>query len=333
MQILAGDIGGTNTRLIWSGRDDTGKRITIERTYPSANYVSLIQVIEVFLSELSITHAIDAACFAIAGPVELGTAVVTNLPWKVSEKELSSMLSASGVKLINDFVAVAHGISDLQNTDMLVLQEGITSDNVSGHLNAAVIGAGTGFGASHRVWMDNQYQVFSSEVGHTSFAPENAEQSRLLAWLQKRHSHVSLEMLLSGNGLVTIHHFLHEVMGLHDSLIITDTMENIDPAQIIAEQALSGNDIVCEKALDIFIEIYGAAASNVALHYYPVQELYIAGGIAPKIKDKMSGSLFINAFLNKGPMSENMKKITIKLINQDRVGLYGALAKARVLYS
>lgn len=331
MQILAGDIGGTHTRLICSGMSDAGKRIAVEKSYPSANYAGLTQLIEVFFSEHSITRAIGAACFAIAGPVESGVAIVTNLPWVISEKELSSNLSTPRVKLINDFVAAAHGISDLQNTEMLVLQQGLIFEEESAHPNAAVIGAGTGFGASHRVWMDDSYQIFSSEAGHAGFAPENAEQNRLLAWLQKKHSHVSLEMLLSGNGLVTIHHFLHEVVGLHDSLVITDAMKKIDPAQIIAEQALLGNDIVCQKALDIFIDIYGAAASNVALHYYPVHELYIAGGIAPKIKEKMLGPRFINAFFNKGLMSANMKKITIKLITQDKVGLYGALAHAHTL--
>lgn len=333
MQILAGDIGGTNTRLICLDIFESERHVLAEKSYPSADYSNFIQVLDVFLSEHDVTNPVDAACFAVAGPVESGVATVTNLSWIISEKELGDKLQTARVKLINDFVAASYGIAELQDTDMLVLQQGLISNEKLEHPDAAVIGAGTGFGASHRLWLNDRYQVFPSEAGHVGFAPENAEQTELLAWLQKQYSHVSLEMLLSGNGLLTIYHFLHEVAGLPESLLVNEAMQKIDPAQVITEQALLDGDDLCQKALEVFIDIYGAAASNVALHYYPVNELYIAGGIAPKIKDKMSGQRFVNAFLNKGLMSVNMNKITIKLITQDKVGLFGALSQARTLYA
>jgi len=329
MQILAGDIGGTNTRLICAGVSENGRHILAEKNYPSANYSGLIQVIDVFLAEHEIAGPVDAACFAIAGPVESGVARVTNLPWVISEKELINKLHTPRVKLINDFVAAAYGIPDLQESDILLLQRGLAPDKKSVHSDAAIIGAGTGFGASHRVWLNDGYRVFSSEAGHAGFAPENAEQNELLAWLQTKHAHVSLEMLLSGIGLVTIYHFLCEVAGLPESMVINEAMQQTDPAQVITEQALLENDVVCQRALNVFIDIYGAAASNVVLHYYPVNELYIAGGIAPKIQDRMLDQRFLQAFSNKGPMSANMKKITIKLITQDKVGLHGALSQAQ----
>jgi glucokinase len=150
-------------------------------------------------------------------------------------------------------------------------------------------------------------------------------------------------MLLSGQGLVTIYRFLHETTGLPETLGLfdnagdsksddrVDSSQEIDYARLITEQALSKKDDLCQQTLNIFIDIYGAAAGNVALHYYPLNELYIAGGIAPKIKTKMSEQRFIKAFLNKGVMSANMKKITVKLITQEKVGLYGALAQAQSL--
>ncbi|MDH5612974.1 MAG: glucokinase [Gammaproteobacteria bacterium] len=329
MQILAGDIGGTHTRLICADVSNGGHHILVEKSYSSADYGGLVQVIDVFLSEHNIMHPVDAACFAIAGPVESGAAKVTNLPWIITEKDLSVQLHTPRVKLINDFVAAAYGASDLQESDMLVLQQGSGVGKKSAHPEAVIIGAGTGFGASHRVWLNDHYQVFSSEAGHAGFAPENAEQNRLLGWLQKKYSHVSLEMLLSGKGLITIYQFLHEVGDFSEALTIQQAMRETDPAQVIAEHALLEDDDLCQKALDIFVDIYGAAASNVVLHYYPVTELYIAGGIAPKIKDRMSAPRFLKAFLNKGLMSVNMKKLTIKLVTQDKVGLYGALAYVR----
>ncbi|MDT8452511.1 MAG: glucokinase [Gammaproteobacteria bacterium] len=342
MQVLAGDIGGTTTRLIAAVINDGKQQIIAEESYPSADYNGLIQAIDRFLSQHAITTPIHAACFAVAGPVEAGVSAVTNLPWVISEKQLSQHLKTSRISLINDFVAAAYGISTLGEDDTLMLQQGLAG-NRTGTPPAVVIGAGTGLGVSHRVWLDDRYQAFPSEAGHAGFAPENAGQTRLLAWLQKQHAHVSLEMLLSGQGLVTIYRFLHEVAGLPDTLGLAnnkvgskgddsvDSPQQADHARLITEQALLEKDDLCQQTLNIFIDIYGAAASNVALHYYPVDELYIAGGIAPKIKTKMAEPRFIQAFLNKGVMSDNMKKITIKLIIQDKVGLYGALAQAQAL--
>jgi glucokinase len=346
MRILAGDIGGTTTRLIAAVVKVGEQQIIAEENYPSADYNGLIQAVDQFLSQHAITASIHAACFAVAGPVEAGTAAVTNLPWVISEKELSQYLKTPRISLINDFVAAAYGISTLGENDTLILQPGLAGNKTGAPPAAAVIGAGTGLGVSHRVWLDGCYQAFSSEAGHVGFAPANAEQTRLLAWLQKKHAHVSLEMLLSGQGMITIYHFLHEVVGLPDILGLVNnkagsttgndsvaTPQQADYARLITEQALSESekDDLCQQTLNIFIDIYGAAASNVALHYYPLDELYIAGGIAPKIKTKMAEPRFIQAFLNKGVLSDNMKKITIKLITQDKVGLYGALARAQTL--
>jgi len=331
MHILAGDIGGTNTRLIFAEVAEGEQRVVAEKSYLSSQYSGLIELINIFLSEYAITKKIDAACFAVAGPVEYGIASITNLPWVIREQQLVETLKTPGVKLINDFAAAAHGISTLHDNDTLTLQQGTKINKKLPNRDVVVIGAGTGFGVAHIIKRNNHDHIHSSEAGHVGFAPGNALQSQLLSWLQINHSHVSLEMLLSGKGLLTIYHFLHEVTGMHESFKTHEAMQKNDPAQVISENALLESDALCQKTLDMFIDIYGAAASNVALHYYPVDELYIAGGIAPKIKTRMMEPRFIDAFLNKGVMTSNMKKITIKLIVQDKVGLYGALLNARDL--
>ena len=328
MRILAGDIGGTNTRLILAEAADKGRHILAENIYPSAEYSGLAQVIAQFLSENNQTALIDAACFAVAGPVKSGVVSVTNLPWVISEEILKDVLHTNTVNLINDFVAVSYGISELRDEDILFFQKGITVNNRLVNPSAAIIGAGTGLGVSHRVWLNGEYHVLPSEAGHTGFAPENDQQSGLLSWLQKKNTHVSLEMILSGKGLLTIYEYLRDVSALPESVETIEAMKRSDPAQVITGLALTNTDELCQKALDCFIDIYGAAAGNTALYYYPVDELYIAGGIAVKIKDRLQGRRFIDAFSNKGLMSSNMKELTIKLIVQDRVGLYGALAHA-----
>ena len=328
MNFLVGDIGGTNTRLLFANMKGNVCEGFYEKSYSSNNYSNLTEVIHHFLLDCEITDSIDAACFAIAGPVENGVVSVTNLPWIIKEEQLKEDLHTSDVKLINDFLAVAIGITELKDNDLVIVQEG--QDQVNS--DAAIIGAGTGLGAAHLVWTDNYYHPYTSETGHTGFSPENTLQSELLMWMQKQYSHVSLEMLLSGKGLVSIYQFLHEIKNFDESLRVMDDMKLKDPAKVITEYALSDEDDLCQATLACFIDIYGAAAGNVALNYYPIGELYIAGGIAAKIKEKMMSPAFIHAFVNKGLLTSNMKKITIKLIVQDKVGLYGALAKLKSTY-
>lgn len=328
MNFIAGDIGGTNTRLLFVNMNKNVCGDFYEKSYSSQNYSNLTEIINIFLSDCKITDSIDAACFAIAGPVQNGTVSVTNLPWVINDEQLKQDLHTNDVILINDFLAIAIGITELNENDFVIVQDGQEQVNS----DAAIIGAGTGLGAAHLIWSDNHYHAYTSETGHTGFAPENTLQSELLMWMQKQYSHVSLEMLLSGKGLASIYQFLHETKDFNKSLRVTDDMKLKDSAQVITEYAISGDDDLCQATLACFVDIYGAAAGNVALNYYPIGELYIAGGIAVKIKDKIVGSAFIQAFTDKGLLSSNMKKITIKLITQDKVGLYGALAMLKATY-
>jgi glucokinase len=331
MQVLAGDIGGTNTRLVLAEVNESGRQILFEKSYPSAEYSGLVQVLDIFLAENGISLPVETACFATAGPVKSGVVSVTNLPWVISEAQLRDVLHTPKVVLINDFVAVGYGISVLEQSDFLVLQQGQPDDNEQHH-DAAVVGAGTGLGVSHLVWLEDRYQPYSSEAGHVGFAPENVQQGELLAWLQQQYSHVSLEMLLSGSGLVRIYNFLHEVAGLSESSVIIESMQEENPAQVITEHALLEDDDLCLKTLEMFLDVYGSAAGNAALHYYPVSDLYVAGGIAAKISTKMTDGRFINAFVNKGAMSSVLENISVKVITQEKVGLYGALSYAQKMY-
>lgn len=325
MKLLAGDIGGTNTRLLYAEVNAKGRHVISEKSYASSEYSEFNQVLTTFLHEHNITDTIDAACFSVAGPVLSGIVTVTNLPWVISENELGKTFKIAKVKLINDFISVVYGIAELKDIDTVTLQQGDIK-NSSVNPDAVVIGAGTGLGVAHRIWLNDHYHALSTEAGHAGFAPENEQQCQLLQSLQKTQSHVSLENILSGKGLVTIYNCLHEQEKLTESSSVAEAIKNNNPSQVITEYALADSDELCQKTLECFIDIYGAAAGNATLHFYPVDEVYIAGGIAPKIKDKLMGQRFINAFNNKGLMSTNMKQITIKLILQENIGLYGALS-------
>lgn len=337
MKLLAADVGGTNTRLSYVESVGDEKNVLSEKSFLSAEYSDFNRLLNAFLDEFNIKDSVDAACFAVAGPVKSAEVSVTNLPWVINEAQLQAAFKIPRVRLINDFIAVAYGVSTLSNSDICVLQPGNShasshnaSPGVSQH-NAVVVGAGTGLGAAHLVWQTDHYQAYSSEAGHVGFSPQNPLQHELLLWLQKQRNYVCLEMLLSGSGLERIYQFLSETGAFSASAAVEKAMQTMPGAQVITEYALAEGDKLCQKTLDCFIDIYGAAAGDIVLHHYPLDELYIAGGIAAKIHSKMTDKRFINAFVNKGVMQENMKGIRVKLVCNEKVGLYGALLCAQSL--
>ena len=327
MRLLAGDIGGTNARFVYV-QDDCTPSVRHESAYVCSGYDTLIEVIEDFISYYDIQKPLDAVCLAVAGPVIAGCVSITNLPWHICEEELVALLKTENVSLINDLVAVAYAVPSLQADEVLVIQQGEqTPDVLSG--NAVVVAAGTGLGASHLSWQGDHYHAFSSEAGHAGFAPETSAQEQLLSWLHKKHTHVSVEMILSGNGICTIYEFFRDIIGLQESNMIKQAMHGKDPAQVISEHALANDDELCKKTMECFVEIYAAVAGDIALHYYPVSIVYLAGGIGPKIRGLLVSSIFIDAFTSKGLMRDNLRKVSVKLVLNDTSGLDGAIAYAR----
>lgn len=326
MYILAADVGGTNTRLIFAVLSSNSMTVITKAEYLSANYLSFDRLLQQFLIDSNITKPIESACIAVAGPVKSGMVSVTNLPWVISASELKNKFSIKKIKLINDFTAVAYGIPQLKEKDFIILQSGIQEDLADINNTAVVVGAGTGLGACYLVDHQGDYLVYPSESGHVSFSPQNSQQSDLLNWLWQDHEYVSLEDLLSGRGIATIYQYLKTVKKIRENHAIREQFNTHDPAKVITENAINNNCELCKQTVEVFINIYGSAASNILLHHYPVSHLYIAGGIANKIKSILKNGQFIAAFNNKGLMKKNMQSVSVKLVCRESVGLYGALS-------
>jgi len=334
MRILAGDIGGTNARLVYV-QDDCLPLIRHEKNYASADYASLIEVIENFLEFYGIQKPLDSACLAVAGPVISGCASLTNLPWRIAEKELAVLLQTEHAYLINDLVAVGYAVPYLSDDALLVVQQGENGARQESIGEAVIVGVGTGLGAAHLLSDSGRYKVFSSEAGHVAFSPANEIQVKLLNWLHQQHTHVSVEMLLSGRGIYTLYQFFRDAIGLSESSAVKAELQGADPAQIISEHAVVADDPLCEQTLNCFIDIYAAVIGDVTLHYYPVNAVYLAGGIAPKIQSLLLSKSreFTQCFTNKGPMHDNLQRLPVRLIVDDTSGLDGAIAYAYQHYS
>ncbi len=317
MKVLAGDIGGTHCRLMLAQQQSAGLQVVAEQSYASATYPDLLPVIETFLAEHAGAKRPDAACFAVAGPVRHGQARITNLPWQLDEDRLAEQLQIPHLSLINDFEAIGHGLDELEETDLCVLQRGDAEVGA----RRALIGAGTGLGQALLIYRHGAYRPYPTEGGHVAFAPQDELQIRLLEHLLEQQDYVSYETLLSGSGLIRIYQFLLDT-GRHDDQHLLD--QNGDKAALISKAALADEDPAASAALDCFIRIYGAQAGNFALDCLATAGVYIAGGIATKVVPALQKGGFMQAFLHKGKMATLMQQIPVSLILNDNVGLRGA---------
>lgn len=325
-RVLAGDIGGTSTRLCIADCTTGVCRPQREQHFASANYTGLAQILSEFLQQEP-GPSLDAVCLAIAGPVRSTAtgqfAKVTNLPWEIDGGALAQIFSFPRLHLMNDFEAIGYGFPMLGAGDFFVLQKG---DPVP-RGPRGLIGAGTGLGQAILVWQGDHYAVIATEGGHAEFGPVDELQLELWRYLHRQHGHASYELVLSGPGLVRLYTFLRARGAIAESASVAQAMQAGDAAAAITNAALHQGDPLAQQALDLFVRIYGAQAGNLALTAGATGGIDIAGGIAPKIVSVL-GENFLSAFRNKGNMKNYVSAIPVRVVMNTGIGLYGAMLVA-----
>jgi glucokinase len=321
--ILAGDIGGTNARLAYFQPQNGHLRLISERVFPSREYSELGEIVSKFLQD-SATRP-EVACFGIAGPVQNGRVETSNLPWIIEQSRLAKQIQLPATLLINDLEASAWGIGALTAQDLISLTRVAPSVG-----NQAVIAPGTGLGEAGLFWNGSQHQVFASEGGHTDFGPRGELQIELLRFLAGRYDHVSYERILSGPGLVNVYEFLRSKAGGDEPAGFAEQLARGNAAAAISQAALNGTNPLAEQALDLWISVYGAEAGNLALKTMATGGIFLGGGISPKILPKLTGPLFMRAFLDKGRLRPLLEKTPVHVITNEKAGLLGAARCAAV---
>jgi len=322
MIVLAGDVGGTNARL--ATVDVEGRTATIrhEARFPSHDFPGLAALVQRYLSDGG--DRPERACFGIAGPVFGEEVTATNLPWTINARAVATAIGIPRTGLINDFVAVGHGIAMLGPGQLATIHPG--QPVAQGPI--ATIGAGTGLGEGLLFWEGDHYRVYPSEGGHGDFAPRGPAQAGLADELRRQFGHVSRERVISGPGLVSAYRYLASQRDPTEQPAVRAEMDAGDPGAVITKHGLAGTDPLCAKALDLFIDAFGAEAGNLALTAVAIGGVYLAGGIAPRIVERLRSGLFLAAFRDKGRMSGLVSQIPIHVIMEPDVGILGAAAEA-----
>ena len=316
--ILAGDIGGTSTRLGFYDIQGDRPNLVAQETFPSRTEGGLEAIIRQFRK--AHPEPIEFACFGIAGAVKDEGVEASNLPWVIDGPEISETLHLPVVWLINDLEANAYGAAALRKKDFEVLNAGTADDEG----NAAIISAGTGLGEAGFYCDNGRYRPFASEGGHVDFAPRTELQIELLRHLTKKFGRVSYERVLSGPGLRNLYEFLRDTGRGEESPELGAEMQQRDPSAVIGGHGVAGTNPLCAAALDLFVEIYGAEAGNLALKLKATRGVLVGGGIAPKILPKLKGPAFMDAFMAKGRMKPLLEPIPVRVILNDKTALLGS---------
>jgi len=323
--VLAGDVGGTKTTLgLFEAKKGIDGVLT-ETTFSSRDFPTFEAVVREFLKDGA--ASIECACFGVAGPVVGGEAKVTNLPWSVDERKISSELGVPSVRVINDLQATASAIPYLPQTNFRALNEAVGGRKGT---TIAVIAPGTGLGEASLTWdaPHGGYNVHASEGGHADFAPTDELQVGLLRHLMGQGGHVSYERVCSGLGIRNVHAYLLQVMSPtpaseeHRRRLEKEE----DPVPLMAEAAItrSPNCEVCVKTFEVFVSVLGAEAGNLALRTLATGGVYLGGGIPPKILPLLADGRFMSSFRNKGKLTALASEIPVRVVLNQKAAFLGA---------
>jgi glucokinase len=323
MRVLAADVGGTKTGVATIEIGTRVLRVVREARYASKEYEGLAEVLADFFS--TERRVPSFAGLGVAGPTSNGHAKITKLGWSIDARLLSRQFRGTSFRLVNDFVANALGLLYLKPRQLAVLARG--RPDRGGPM--ALIGAGTGLGEAGAVRVAGRYEPFPSEGGHADFGPRSAQEDRLAAFVRTRTGRAEWDRLLSGEGLGHLYDFLKSEGAAPESPAVVAAFEReADRAAVISRVAMANEDRLCRETLMFFVSLYGSAAGNAALQYRATGGVYLAGGIAPKILPALREQVFLEAFRAKPPLEELLGRIPVRVVLEQRLGLFGAAAAA-----
>jgi glucokinase len=325
MNILVGDLGGTKTILAVISSEAGPYKPLAEKTFKSANFKSLEDIIKTFLGETKLE--ISQTCFAIAGPIVNGHAHFTYLNWNIGSENIKSTFNLSAVHMLNDMESLGYSIPLLKTEDIHTLSRGIPV--VGGCI--AILAPGTGLGEGFLTYEQDHYVAQASEGSHVSFGPEDDLQIGLLQYLKgKGCGHVSYERVCSGGfGIPIIYEYLKAINFAPEPAWLTVKLaESKDPSPVIfnAAQDQINPCALASATLDMFVDILGVEAGNLALKVLSTGGIYLGGGIPPRILTHLEKPNFLEGFRNKGRLSSLLINVPVHVIINPKAGLLGAAA-------
>jgi glucokinase len=312
--IVAADIGGTHARFALA-EVDGGRVLQLDDPVKlrTAEHASFQTAWEEFGRRRGIELPPELG-MAFAGPVDGPVLKLTNNPWVIRKALMKERLGVERYTIVNDFGAVAYAVASLGDENFSHLcgpERPLPNPGI-----VTVLGPGTGLGVAALLRRNGDYEVIETEGGHIDFAPLDGLEDRILEHLRKNFRRVSIERIVSGQGLLNVYEALAR---------IEDRPVDFHEAQPLWEAARAASDSLASAALDRFCLTLGAIAGDLALAQGSTA-VVIGGGLGYRLRDHLPRSGFRDRFIAKGRFERRMDDMPVKLITYPEPGLFGAAA-------
>lgn len=303
--VLIADIGGTSSRIALAGADGVPFDVKVET---NDSYSGIEDLIGTYLDGLRDPKP-KRGIFAVAGPIDGDDVRLTNRPWQFAVPDLARTLGLTDLEVLNDFAALAHGVTRLKREDLVSVGPGRA---VAG-APILVCGPGTGLGAALVLPRGADVEVLPSEAGHMRFGAVTASEARVLAHMVRDFGAVSVEHVLSGPGLVRLHRVL--------------TGEQLS-SHLIIKAAIAGQRNERETC-EVFLNLLGRVLGDLCLAFDAKGGIYVAGGIARAMAPLFPESPFRKAFEDHPPFTDRLSTVPVQVVVHATPGLVGAGCIAR----
>ncbi|ETK37412.1 glucokinase [Microbispora sp. ATCC PTA-5024] len=302
---LVADIGGTNARFGLVTRP-AGQPEAVAVLNVSQHH-GLADAVAAYLADHAGGVRPEAACLAIAGPVDRDRYRLTNAAWAGSVLDLGIPRAV----LLNDFEALAISLPHLAGDDLVPLG----GPPPSARLAKAVLGPGTGLGVGGLVPVPGGWAPVPGEGGHVAApAVTDLEMEIVRALRADGLPYVDAEHLLSGPGLARLHRGLALVRG-------------VAPVAGTAAEVTASADPLCLETVEVFLAMLGGFAGGVALTLGARGGVYLGGGVLPRLADRIGGGAFRARFETAAPaLSPYLSAVATSLIVAEHPALTGAAA-------
>lgn len=314
--ILVGDIGGTNVRFAIAHAAPSADGLAVEIsdvwTAPGDRFAVFEDALAAFLSTASARPT--GASFGLAGAVVEGRVELLHRKWTVDARHVAATLDVPRVRLANDFEAMARSAPELGVQERADLHLPPGFDEAASRNGAQVVaGPGTGLGLGALVRRQNRWTVVGGEGGHQAYAPQSPPECELLKALQKRGHYVSFELVASGSGFEATSVALADVLGV--------VAPNWDAAASV-RAAKAGDDFaleLCRLRARATMTFLGNGALAFA-----ARGAWLAGGVSLALDQWLREPAALARFYDRGPRTELMAAIPIRVINAPFAALAGA---------
>jgi len=294
---LVADAGGTNVRFAIA--DESG-RLERVQNLQVADFPAFKDALSAYGSAADRLKEIGACAIAAAGPVDDGVVKLTNNNWTIDRAEISAALAGVPVAVVNDLEAVAAALPHLASEDLTPI--GAPAPARPERRTMLAVNVGTGFGAASAILRDGRWYTCPSESGHMTLGQ--------MAAVPALPADASVESVLSGSGLAKLYGRL--TGGRH-----------VAAQQAADVLAMSGRDAAAARTVEVFTDVLGRIAGDLALATCAWGGVFLCGSVATAWAAAADAGRFRAEFTRKGPMRPRMLKVPTAVIRRDNAALFG----------